>query len=89
MMGLVKDQFLFTTPIGPTVVKNLPAELQLASNYNLLMKTVVDVIANLGYELILLDIPSHRDGDNWSRNWNSVEYFRPPHTNLRFILKHT
>jgi len=88
MMGLVKDQFLFSTSIGPTVVKNLPTELQLSSNFNLLMRTVVDIISTQGYELVLLDLPSHRDGDNWSRNWNTIEYFRPPHTNLRFILKH-
>jgi hypothetical protein len=88
MMGLVKDRFLFTATVNPQYISKLPEDLQSPSNYNLLMRKFVDIISDSNYELELLDIPSHRDGDNWSFNWNAVDFRRPPHCNIRFILKH-
>ena len=85
-MNLVKKRCLFTVQLES--IKNIPIHLLLDCNYNLLVREFVDILESSPYNLVLLDIPSHRENGLWEINWNTVVFSRPPHNNARFILEH-
>lgn len=85
-MSLVKKRCLFTVVLNS--ISNVPPHLLLADNYNLFVREFVDILESLSYNLVLLDIPSHREGAKWEINYNTVVFSRPPHNNIRFILEH-
>lgn len=85
-MGLVKKRLLFTIELKS--IPCIPAHLKDPEHYNELVKEFVDILQSLPYNLVLLDIPSHREGGIWEIPWNTVVFGRPPHSNVRFILEH-
>lgn len=85
MMGLVNNSFFFACPIITETFNDLPLELK--SNFDLMITTLIDRIYNSGYEVTLLDFPDYLTL-NWDTSWQGVSYRRAPHSNLRFMLKH-
>ena len=85
MMGLVKDSFFFASVLRPEVLPDLPLELRF--NTSLLLTTIINIIYDLGYDVTLMDLPDSLTM-NWETSWGGVTFRKPPHSNLRFILKH-
>ena len=88
MMGMVNDRFLFTGPLPR--IKNRPgAHLSTEENHESLVEHFTDLLNSLGYNIVLLDYPSHRGVPDWKVPWHdTTPFMSPPHGNARFILEH-
>ena len=88
VMSLVKHSALFTIPFRS--IQNIPTEIQ--SDYSSIVKAFIDIIYNLGYEVLLLDLPTHRIDNPSPIIWNYHSRYNvsgPNYVNqIRFILKH-
>jgi hypothetical protein len=86
VMGVVKHSALFAMLLNPML--NIPTEF--CHNYTLVVKAFIDLIYKLGYEVLLLDVPSFRTENPYPQNWIYPKVvLTPSYVNtIRFILKH-
>jgi hypothetical protein len=87
VMSVVKHSALFALPVRS--IKNIPTDI--SGDYELVIKALVNIIYNLGYEVLLLDVPSYRKQQPYPIGWNysstmltGTDYAG----SIRFILKH-